>query len=299
MGWARKLLQKLLHPPGWVLIFVPLLSFAALAAVFIRQCPENILVYLIYSLSAYSLTIWLAALPGLTKRAKSAMMGSKLMRKAAASPIMGRYFKDLAFRGSISIYQGIAVNLFYVAFRIMAAIRYASVWFLSMAVYYLVLGGLRAYLIVCYRRRTPELERRCYHTTAWFLFLLNIPMGGMIVLMVRTDSGFSYPGYVIYLSALYTFYTMITSAINLIRFRRLGSPILSAAKVLHFVAAMMSILGLQTAMISRFSENGENYRRMMNAITGGFVYGIVILIAIYMLLHGRYLRKKVESVEPI
>ena len=299
MGWARKLLQKLLHPPGWVLIFVPLLSFAALAAVFIRQCPENILVYLIYSLSAYSLTIWLAALPGLTKRAKSAMMGSKLMRKAAASPIMGRYFKDLAFRGSISIYQGIAVNLFYVAFRIMAAIRYASVWFLSMAVYYLVLGGLRAYLIVCYRRRTPELERRCYHTTAWFLFLLNIPMGGMIVLMVRTDSGFSYPGYVIYLSALYTFYTMITSAINLIRFRRLGSPILSAAKVLHFVAAMMSILGLQTAMISRFSENGENYRRMMNAITGDFVYGIVILIAIYMLLHGRYLRKKVESVEPI
>lgn len=299
MGWARKLLQKLLHPPGWVLIFVPLLSFAALAAVFIRQCPENILVYLIYSLSAYSLTIWLAALLGLTKRAKSAMMGSKLMRKAAASPIMGRYFKDLAFRGSISIYQGIAVNLFYVAFRIMAAIRYASVWFLSMAVYYLVLGGLRAYLIVYYRRRTPELERRCYHTTAWFLFLLNIPMGGMIVLMVRTDSGFSYPGYVIYLSALYTFYTMITSAINLIRFRRLGSPILSAAKVLHFVAAMMSILGLQTAMISRFSENGENYRRMMNAITGGFVYGIVILIAIYMLLHGRYLRKKVESVEPI
>ena len=299
MGWARKLLQKLLHPPGWVLIFVPLLSFAALAAVFIRQCPENILVYLIYSLSAYSLTIWLAALLGLTKRAKSAMMGSKLMRKAAASPIMGRYFKDLAFRGSISIYQGIAVNLFYVAFRIMAAIRYVSVWFLSMAVYYLVLGGLRAYLIVCYRRRTPELERRCYHTTAWFLFLLNIPMGGMIVLMVRTDSGFSYPGYVIYLSALYTFYTMITSAINLIRFRRLGSPILSAAKVLHFVAAMMSILGLQTAMISRFSENGENYRRMMNAITGGFVYGIVILIAIYMLLHGRYLRKKVESVEPI
>ena len=299
MGWARKLLQKLLHPPGWVLIFVPLLSFAALAAVFIRQCPENILVYLIYSLSAYSLTIWLAALPGLTKRAKSAMMGSKLMRKAAASPIMGRYFKDLAFRGSISIYQGIAVNLFYVAFRIMAAIRYVSVWFLSMAVYYLVLGGLRAYLIVCYRRRTPELERRCYHTTAWFLFLLNIPRGGMIVLMVRTDSGFSYPGYVIYLSALYTFYTMITSAINLIRFRRLGSPILSAAKVLHFVAAMMSILGLQTAMISRFSENGENYRRMMNAITGGFVYGIVILIAIYMLLHGRYLRKKAESVEPI
>lgn len=163
-----------------------------------------------------------------------------------------------------------------------------------MAVYYLVLGCLRAYLIVCYRRRDPELEHRCYHTTAWLLFLLNVPMGGMIVLMVRTNSGFSYPGYIIYLSALYT---MVTSIQNLVKFRKLGSPILSAAKVLNFIAAMMSILGLQTAMISRFSENGESYRKMMNAITGGFVYGIVILIAVIMLLCSRKTRKKVEMIE--
>ena len=63
------------------------------------------------------------------------------------------------------------------------------------------------------------------------------------------------------------------------------------------IAAMMSILGLQTAMISRFSENGENYRKMMNAITGSAVYGIVIVIAAYMLLHSRTLRKKVAPVE--
>ena len=290
---------RVLHPPKWVLAVLPPLSFAALIMTFAVQDLRNALAYFIYSMSAYSLVILLAALPGLTKRAKSAMMGSKLMRKAAASPITRRYFKDLAFLGSISIYQGMAVNFFYVAFRIAAGLRYASVWFVSMAVYYLVLGGLRAYLIVCYRRRTPESERQCYHTTAWLLFLLNIPMGGMIVLMVRTNSGFSYPGHIIYLSALYTFYTMVTSGLNLVKFRKLGSPILSAAKVLNFISAMMSILGLQTAMISRFSEHGENYRRMMNAITGGFVYGIVILIAIYMLLHGRYLRKKVEAVEPV
>ena len=299
MKRARMILVRVLHPPKWVLAVLPPLSFAALIMTFAVQDLRNALAYFIYSMSAYSLVILLAALPGLTKRAKSAMMGSKLMRKAAASPITRRYFKDLAFLGSISIYQGMAVNFFYVAFRIAAGLRYASVWFVSMAVYYLVLGGLRAYLIVCYRRRTPESERRCYHTTAWLLFLLNIPMGGMIVLMVRTNSGFSYPGHIIYLSALYTFYTMVTSGLNLVKFRKLGSPILSAAKVLNFISAMMSILGLQTAMISRFSEHGENYRRMMNAITGNFVYGIVILIAIYMLLHGRYLRKKVEAVEPV
>ena len=100
-----------------------------------------------------------------------------------------------------------------------------------------------------------------------------------------------------YLSAFYTFYTMVISVLNLVKFRKLGSPILSAAKVLNFIAAMMSILGLQTAMISRFSENGEAYRKMMNTITGGFVYGIVIVIAITMLLHSKKSQKKVESIE--
>lgn len=289
--------QKLLHPSKWVLIFVPPLSFAALIFIFATQTTRSASAYMIYCMSAYSLTIWLAALPRLIKEMKTAIMTSRFMRKVSSSKITGRYLNDLAFRGNISIYQGMAVNAFYVVFRIVAGIRYASVWFISMAVYYLVLGCLRAYLIVCYRRRDPELEHRCYHTMAWLLFLLNVPMGGMIVLMVRTNSAFSYPGSIIYLSALYTFYTMVTSVLNLVKFRKLGSPILSAAKVLNFIAAMMSILGLQTAMISRFSENGESYRKMMNAITGGFVYGIVILIAVIMLLHSRKTRKKVETIE--
>ena len=119
----------------------------------------------------------------------------------------------------------------------------------------------------------------------------------MIVLMVLTNSGFSYPGHIIYLLALYAFYAMVVSILNLAKFRKVGSPILSAAKVLNFVAARMSILCLQTAMISRFSTNGEEYRKLMNAITGGFVYGIVVVIAVYMLLHSRKIRKKVDFFE--
>ena len=120
----------------------------------------------------------------------------------------------------------------------------------------------------------------------------------MIVLMVLTDSGYSYPGYVIYLSALYTFYTVILAIVNLVKFRKLGSPILSAAKVLSFVAALMSLLGLQTAMISQFSTGGESFRRMMNAITGGGVWFAVILTAVYMLLHSRKM-KEMKSYEPL
>ena len=210
-----------------------------------------------------------------------------------------KYVNDLAFRGSVSLYQGMTVNILYVLFRIIVGFRYASVWFISMAVYYLVLAILRLFLILNYRHKSKTVELRCYRQTARLLFLLNLPMGGMILLMVLTNAGYSYPGYVIYLSAIYTFYTLITSIINLSRFRRLGSPILSAAKVLNFITALMSILGLQTAMIAQFSTEGDDFRKMMNAITGSATWLSVILTAVYMLCRSKKLGDEVKFNEQV
>ena len=292
MKRAWTLLERLLHPPKWVLLTLPPIVFAALTYVLFKG-KNSMPAYMIYCMSAYCLTIWILPLPQLFRKAKANMM-----RRLTGAVFAGKYIGDLAFRGSVSIYQGMIVNFFYVVFRILIGIRYASVWFLTIAIYYLLLGIMRLSLILSYRNRNMKSELRCYRRTAWLLFLLNIPMGGMIVLMVLTDSGFSYPGYVIYLSALYTFYTIILAIAHLVEFRKLGSPILSAAKVLNFVAALMSLLGLQTAMISQFSTEGEAFRRMMNAITGGGVWFSVILTAVYMLLHSRKM-KEVKSVDPL
>ena len=286
------LLERLLHPPKWVLLTLPPIVFAALTYVLLNK-KNSMPAYMIYCMSAYCLTIWILPLPRLFRKAKEAMM-----HRLTGTVFGGKYIGDLAFRGSVSIYQGMMVNFFYVVFRILVGIRYASVWFLTIAIYYLLLGIMRLSLALSYRNRNMKSELRCYRRTAWLLFLLNIPMGGMIVLMVLTDSGYSYQGYVIYLSALYTFYTIILAVVNLVTFQKLGSPILSAAKVLSFVAALMSLLGLQTAMISQFSTEGEAFRRRMNAITGGGVWFSVILIAVYMLLRSRKM-KEVKSVDPL
>lgn len=294
MKRAKIIITRILYPPKWVLLIVPLISFAALIFVFVSKKTESMLAYPIYCMSAYSFTVLCAAVPDIMRKTARMIKGSRIMKRISSVEIMNRYLRDMAFRGNLSIYQGMTVNFLYTIFRAVTGIRYASAWFISMAVYYLILGIIRAYLIVCYKERHVKDENICYRNTAWFLFLLNVPMGGMIILMIRTNSGFSYPGYVIYLSALYTFYTLIIAVRNLVKFRRVGSPILSAAKVLNLIAAMMSILGLQTAMISQFSMNGEGYRKMMNTITGGFVYSIVLAIAIYMLYHSWKVRKEAK-----
>ena len=288
-AWAA--LRNILHPPTWTLLSFPPVVFAILAYVLwagIRGIPA----YLIYGMSAYCLTIWVIPLPQLFKQTKAF-----ILRKLSATRLGRRFVSDLAFRGSASLFSGMVVNFFYVVFRTFVGIRYASMWFIAIAIYYLTLGLMRLSLIMSYRKRSAISERCCYRRTAWLLFALNIPMGAMILMMVLTDSGYSYPGYVIYLSALYTFYTVILSVRNLVRFRKLGSPILSAAKVLNFVAGLMSLLCLQTALITQFSGGDGNFRVKMNAATGGSVWFAVIVTAVYMLFHSRKM-KEMKSFEP-
>ena len=50
-------------------------------------------------------------------------------------------------------------------------------------------------------------------------------------------------------------------------------------KALNAARAAVSVLGLQTAMLTSFAGGDDEYTRMMNTITGGFVVAAVIFIA--------------------
>lgn len=292
MKRTQVILYRVLHPPKWILCTLPPIVFAVLTYV-LSLGKNGIPEYLVYVMSAYCFVIWALPMPKLFRKVRT-----YTVRHLNGTAFGRRFLGEFAFRGRISLYSGMTANFLYMVLRIFAGIRYASVWDITIAIYYLLLGLIRLSLILSDRSRTVRSELRCYRRTAALLFALNIPMGGMILLMVLTNSGYSYPGYIIYLSALYTFYMVIFSVVNIVKSRKLGSPILSAAKVLNFVSALMSVLGLQTAMIAQFSEYEDSYRRRMNAITGGFVYGAVILIAVYMLFHSRKM-KEVKSLEPL
>lgn len=242
------LLKKLVKKNNKKIIVI---SFSLLLLIFILGKTKGIFSYFIYSMSAYSLVCLCIDLINKLK-------GSRIVNKIISIKIVQRYLNDFSFRGTMNIYQGLIVNLFYTLFRLVIGIYYMLPWFISMGIYYLVLSIMKIYLIVCYKRNGNQMQ--CYRNIGYGLFLLNIPMGGMIILMIKTNAGYSYPGYIIYLSALYTFYTVIVAVINVVKFHKTGNLILSASKIINFVCALMSILALQTAMISRFSSHGDGYR---------------------------------------
>ena len=103
------------------------------------------------------------------------------------------------------------------------------------------------------------------------MWLLSLGVYTLMLAIVRTDL------------TLYTFVMMFLAISNLIRFRKLGSPILSAAKVLSLVAALLSLLTLQSALIDRFGTAQGSFRLMMTRLTGSAVYAAVLIIAVWML----------------
>ncbi len=211
----------------------------------------------------------------------------------------GKELYRLAFQGEKGTHRGIVADFAFAAFRGFLGIRYASVYALSAAAYYLMLGLIRVLLAVSWRKRAEKgggaFEERRYRLTARLLLVLNIPAGGMLLLLVKDNPASSYPGDTIYAVAAYTFYMLTLSVIHLIKRKELGSPILSAAAALNFIAALMALSGLQNSLISEFSPGDEAYRVLMNTLTGTGVWFLAVGISVFMMISSSVRKRKGET----
>lgn len=97
---------------------------------------------------------------------------------------------------------------------------------------------------------------------------------------------------IIYAIAGYTFYSVINAVCNLIKTRKKKKPALSALKIISLTSALVSVLSLETAMISTFGgDDKSNFRNMITKITGGIICTIILGMAVYMIFKGNKLLK--------
>ena len=115
------------------------------------------------------------------------------------------------------------------------------------------------------------------------MFLLALGIFGMIYQMIFTDKNYKYPESLIYVSAIYTFCILTFAIVNTIKYHKKENYILSAAKMLSFAVALMSLFTLQTIMISSFGAEEVNFRRLMNRIFGIVILLSVLLMGIFMI----------------
>ena len=203
-------------------------------------------------------------------------------------PVLQRYRTDVSFNIYVSLYCGLVLNILYAVLKFAFGVYYRSVWFGTLAIYYLLLAITRFALVryaSCNAFGANMIsEWKRYRLCGVILLLLNLALTGVVILVVQENEGFHYAGYLIYAMALYTFYNVITAIRNVARFRRYRSPVMSAAKAVNLAAALVSILALETAMLAQFGSNdGERFRAAMSGATGGGVCTIILGIAVYMI----------------
>ena len=129
-------------------------------------------------------------------------------------------------------------------------------------------------------------ELQSYRLCGMILMVMNISLTGVVVLVIRKNEGFQYAGYLIYIMAMYAFYNIITAVMNVVKYRKYRSPVMSAAKMINLAAALVSMLSLETAMLTQFgSTDSEMSRRIMTACTGAGVCTIILAMAVYMIYH--------------
>jgi len=283
MDW-KKLGRKLLFPPVWLMLLLTLISAVGLVLVFLKGWEQQIVAYGIYVLAFYTLSVVsVFCVLVLPKQYK------KLREKIYANSFGNRYMTDKAYRTRISLYVALAINLLYVATNIWSWHISRSWWFVVLAVYYVIMAVMR-YLLVRYVRiqkiGTDILsEWKRSRVCAYILLLINLSLSGAVLMILYQHRGYDYPGIMIYVMAMYTFYALTMSTVDIVKYRKMGSPIMSTAKIVSLSAALVSMLNLETAMFAQFgaSLSPEN-QQIFIILTGAGISITVVSLSVILIV---------------
>lgn len=281
--WKR-IGKKLIFLPIWVIVLLTVACTVALVEIFINGWEMSILAYISYALSFYTLTVLCIAcwkvFPGYYKEVKAKMHENKYI---------DRYMTDAVFKSNVGLYRSLAINLVYVVANAVSAYIYQTNWFGIFAAYYAVISIMR-FLLVRYVMKhligedhLKELKRA--RLCAYILMTVNLSLSGAVLMMVFFDRGFQYQGFLIYVIAMYTFYTTTTAIIDMVKYRKYKSPILSITKVIKMASALFSMLFLETAMFAQFgADTSSETKRIMIMLTGAGISVAVVMMAVYMIV---------------
>lgn len=283
MDW-KKIGKKLLFPPLWVIMIIVAVSAVALPMVFLNGLETAPISYFVYVFSFYAVmtfSIFLGMV--LPKRFR------QMKQKIYDNPLGNRYMTDVAFKTHVSLYLSLGVNLLYAGINVLSYILYHSMWFVILATYYIILAVMR-FLLLRYIKnheigadRLGELKRA--RLCSYILLTINFFLSGSVLMILFEDKGFEYHGFLIYAMAAYTFYMTTRAIMNLIKYRKYHSPIMTITKIITFSAALVSMLSLETAMFSQFGgETSLEYQHLFVVLTGAGVSIAVIAMSVYMIV---------------
>ena len=283
MDW-KKIGKKLLFPPIWLMATLVIVSAVALTVIFIKGMEQSILAYFVYVLAFYTLSVAsLFCALVLPKRFHI------IKQRIYTHPLGSRYLTDRVFRTNISLSVSLIISMLYVGINLWSWHMLRSWWFMVLAVYYGIMAVMRFLLVRYVRLQKIGVhilkEWKRAKACACILLLVNLSLSGAVLMILYQSKGYDYPGIMIYVMALYTFYATIHAIADIVRYRKLGSPVMTTAKIVSLSGALVSMLNLETAMFAQFGgDMALENQRLFIILTGAGVSIVIVTLSLILIV---------------
>ena len=253
---------------------------------------ESVIAYISYVLAAYTLTVWCFKIPYLINFFKTFKNENKYAR---------RWQDDTRLRVNVSLYGSLAWNALYGIFQLWLGFYHHTFWFYSLGAYYICLGVMRFFLARHTTRYAPgermQTELKKYRACGIVFLVMNLALALIIFFMVYWNRTFEHHMITAIAMAAYTFTALTTAIINVIKYRKYNSPVFSASKAISLAAALVSMLTLESTMLTTFGDGTMTVvaQKWMLGATGGAISVLIVATAIYMIVVGTKKLKQLKS----
>ena len=282
MDW-KKLGKALLFPHIAIMILLVPIATVLLVGSMVFIGTESVIAYISYVLAAYTLTVWCFKIPKIIKYFKTFKDENKYAR---------RWQDDTRLRVNVSLYGSLAWNALYGLFQLWLGFYHHTFWFYSLGAYYICLGVMRFFLARHTTRYAPgermQTELKKYRACGIVFLVMNLALALIIFFMVYWNRTFEHHMITAIAMAAYTFTALTTAIINVIKYRKYNSPVFSASKAISLAAALVSMLTLESTMLTTFGDGTMTVvaQNWMLGATGGAISLLIVATAIYMIVIG-------------
>ena len=277
----KRIAKKLLYPRAARLAWLTVLSIPTLILALSHAEDQGILHYVSYLVSFYTLVAWMWRVPQILRFIK---------KIKEHNPLVHRIVTDARFRLKLTLFCSLILNTGYALFQLGMGFYYRSRWFLALAVYYILLTVMRFFLLRDLKQLTPgsdyHEELRRYRFCGIALAAMTPALLAIVAFILFQNRRFSYHSISTIAMAAYTFGAFTVAVVNIVKYRKYNSPLLSAAKAVSMTTASVAMLSLETAMLSAFgSESDAMFRSLITGISGIGVCLFVLGMSIFMITH--------------
>ena len=210
---------------------------------------------------------------------------------ASINPFTNRLTNDYLFRTVLFTFPGMGLNVVFAVFNSIIGVTSRSFWYGLLAVYYLLLSVMRfaAILYTHYKRKNiseqdkARRELKIYKSCGYLLTVISFGLVAAVLVLVFQRTEKSYPGSLIYIVALYTFWKLSISVVNVTKAHKIKSPQLIALRNIGHADALVSMISLEVSMLTMFGSANDRVAKTVYAISGGFVCIAVFVLGTFMI----------------